>query len=206
MNNKGGEKNEEMNPTFLNDIKTSNAFDAEQELIKSLKKENKDMNNKSNNGELSKEDIDMDLSSSHLNFDYYFFDKEQQPQENEEPEYKGNYEDYRFKSFIDNLNNVENTFTNEDQKANFDLLLNNNINISNSNNKEESEDKKEEIENEDSFKANDYEQYTLNKIKFDNKFNYFGFEINNDNLNNDDKKSQNKFDEYQKSFGKNWKK
>ena len=206
MNNKGGEKNEEMNPTFLNDIKTSNAFDAEQELIKSLKKENKDMNNKSNNGELSKEDIDMDLSSSHLNFDYYFFDKEQQPQENEEPEYKGNYEDYRFKSFIDNLNNVENTFTNEDQKANFDLLLNNNINISNSNNKEESEDKKEEIENEDSFKANDYEQYTLNKIKFDNKFNYFGFEINNDNLNNDDKKFQNKFDEYQKSFGKNWKK
>ena len=204
MNNKGGEKNEEMNPTFLNDIKTNNAFDAEQELIKSLKKENKDMNNKSNNGELSKEDIDMDLSSSHLNFDYYFFDKEQQPQENEEPEYKGNYEDYRFKSFIDNLNNVENTFTNEDQKGNFDLLLNNNINISN--NKEESEDKKEEIENEDSFKANDYEQYMLNKIKFDNRFNYFGFEINNDNLNNDDKKLQNKFDEYQKSFGKNWKK
>jgi hypothetical protein len=205
MNNLGGEKNEEMNPTFLNDMKTSIAFETEQELMKSIKKDNKDNNNKSNNGELFKEDSDMDFSTSHLNFHYYFFDKEQPQPENDEPEYSGNYEDFKFKSLIENLNNVENNYVNE-EKGKFDSLLNNNINISNSNNKEESEDKKDENENEDSFKANDYIQYEMNKIKFDNKFNYFNYDINNEHLNNEDKKFQNKFDECQKSFGRFWKK
>ena len=211
MNKKVGgqtEKNEEMNPTFLNDIKTNNEFEAEQELIKSLKKENKEnkenkeLSIKSNNGELSKEDIELDFNNSHINFDYYFF--EQQTQENnEETEYKGNYEDFKFKSLIDNLNNIENPFTNEEQKGKLDMLLNSNMNYSN---KEESEDQKEEIEKEDSFKVNEYEQYLINKKKFENNFNYYDYENTYDNQNNEDKKFHNKFDEYQKTFGKIWKK
>ena len=195
------DKNEEMNPTFLNDIKTNNAFDAEQELIKSLKKENKEVSNKSNNGEVSKEEFDMDLSNnSHFNFDYYFFEPQQQ--DNDEPEYKGDYEDFKFKSLIDNLNN-ENPFSNEEQKGKLDLLLSSN-NISN---KEESEDKKDINENEDIFKDNDYEQFVLTKNKFDN-YNIFDYEVNNnDNKNFEEKKFQNKFDEYHKklleNFGKN---
>ena len=202
------EKNEEMNPTFLNDIKTNNAFEAEQELIKSLKKdnkENKELSIKSNNGELSKEDIDLDFNNSHFNFDYFFFD--QQTQENiEEAEYNGNYEDFRFKSLIDNLNNIENPFTNEEQKGKLDMLLNSNNSNMNYSNKEESEDQKEEIEKEDSFKVNEYEQYLINKKKFDNNFNYYDYTINYDNQNNEDKTFHNKFDEYQKTFGKIWKK
>ena len=189
------EKNEEMNPIFLNDIKTNNAFEAEQELIKSLKKENKD--NKSNNGELSKEDLDIDFSNnSHFNFDYYFFDQKQQ--ENEENDYNGNYEDFKFKSLIDNLNNIETPYNNEDQKGKLDMLLNNNSN------KEISEDKNED-EKEDSFKVNEYEQYLLNKNKFAPNFNYYDYDINynnQNNQNNEDKKFHNKFDEYQKTFGK----
>ena len=205
-NKKITEKNEEMNPTFLNDIKTNNAFEAEQELLKSIKKENKDISNKSNNGELSKEDIDMDFNNSHFNFDYYFFDQQQQ-ENNEENEYNGNYEDFKFKSLIDNLNNIENPFTNEEQKGKLDFLLNNNNNINiNYSNKEESECKEEEYEKEDSFKVNEYEQYLINKNKFDNNFNYFDYVANYDNQNDEDKKFHNKFDEYQKTFGKNWKK
>ena len=194
--NGGIDKSEEMNPTFLNDIKTNNAFEAEQELLKSFKKENKDI---SNNGELSKEDIDMDLSNSnsHFNFDYYFFEQQQQT-ENEEPEYSGNYEDYKYKSILDNLNNIENPFINEEQKSKLDLLLSN---------KEESEDKKDECEEEEeeSFKEKEYEQYLINKNKFDNNFNYNDYKINYDNE-NEDKKFQNKLDEYQKAFEKMWKK
>ena len=204
MSNTTGEKNEEMNPTFLNDIKINNAFEAEKELRKSLKKENKDNKDisiKSNN-ELSKEDIDIDFSnnSSHFNFDYYFFDKEKDQQQSNEEEYTGNYEDFMFKSIIDNLNNYENPFSNEEQKGKLDSLLNSNNNI---NNKEESEDQK--YENEDSFKENDYEQYLLNKNKFDNNFNYYDYGNTGNNL-NEDTKFQNKFDEYQKSFEKMWKK
>ena len=196
MNGGTIDKSEEMNPTFLNDIKTNNAFEAEQELLKSFKKENKDI---SNNGELSKEDIDMDLSNSnsHFNFDYYFFEQQQQT-ENEEPEYSGNYEDYKYKSILDNLNNIENPFINEEQKSKLDLLLSN---------KEESEDKKDECEEEEeeSFKEKEYEQYLINKNKFDNNFNYNDYKINYDNE-NEDKKFQNKLDEYQKAFEKMWKK
>ena len=200
-----GNKNEEMNPIFLNDIKTNNAFEAEQELMKSLKKENKDA---SNNGELSKEDLDMDFSNSnsHFNFDYYFFEQKQ-PQENnnEEGEYSGNYEDFKFKSLLDNLNNIESPFTNEEQKGKLDLLLSNNFNISN---KEESEDKKDENENEEeeeSFKEKEYEQYLLNKKKFDNNYNCFDEEINYDNS-YENIKFHNKFDECQKTFRNIWKK
>ena len=190
------EKNEEMNPTFLNDIKTNNAFEVEQELRKSLKKDNKEISNKSNNGELSKEDSDIDFNNSHFNFNYDFFIQSQQ--DNEETE----VEDCKFKTLIENLNNnAENTFTNEEQKEKLDLFLNNN-NVSN---KEESEDKKDLNDYEDSFKVNEYEQFLANKKKFDN-FNIFEYEINNDNKNNEDKKFQNKFDECQKTFGKFWKK
>ena len=199
-------KIEEMNPTFLNDIKTNNAFEAEQELLKLIKKENKDISNKSNNGELSKEDIEMDLNNSHFNFDYQFFVQQQQ-ENNEENEYNGNYEDFKFKSLIDNLNNIENLFNNEEQKGKLDSLLNNNNNINiNYSNKEESECKEEEYEKEDSFKVNEYEQYLINKNKFDNNFNYYDYVANYDNQNDEDKKFHNKFDEYQKTFGKNWKK
>ena len=172
-----GDKNEEMNPTFLNDIKTNNAFEAEQELLKSFKKDNKDT---TNNGELSKEDIDMDFSNSnsHFNFDYYFFDQQQQ-QENEEPDYSGNYEDFKYKSILDNLNNMENPFVSQEQKSKKDLLLSN---------KEESEDKKAEVEEEEeeeeeSFKEKEYEQYLLNKNRFDNNFNYNDYGINYYNKN-----------------------
>ena len=194
ISRESSEKNEEMNPTFLNDIKTNNAFDAEQELIKSLKKDNKELSNKSNNGEFSKEDSDMDFNSSHFNFNYDFF---QTQQENEEPE----LEDNKIRTLIDNLNNVENPFTNEEQKEKLDSFLNN-YNVSN---KEESEDKKDVNEYEDSFKVNEYEQFLANKKKFGN-FNIFDYEINYDNQNNEDKKFQNKFDEYQKTFGRFWKK
>ena len=194
ISRESSEKNEEMNPTFLNDIKTNNAFDAEQELMKSLKKDNKELSNKSNNGEFSKEDSDMDFNSSHFNFNYDFF---QTQQENEEPE----LEDNKIRTLIDNLNNVENPFTNEEQKEKLDSFLNN-YNVSN---KEESEDKKDVNEYEDSFKVNEYEQFLANKKKFGN-FNIFDYEINYDNQNNEDKKFQNKFDEYQKTFGRFWKK
>ena len=197
-----GDKNEEMNPTFLNDIKTNNAFEAEQELLKSFKKDNKDT---SNNGEFSKEEFDMDLSNSnsHFNFDYYFFDPQQQ--DNEEPEYSGNYEDFKYKSILDNLNNIENPFISEEQKGKLDLLLGN---------KEESEDKKDENEDkkdeneeeeEESFKETEYERYLSNKTKFDNNFNYNDYGINYHNK-YENIKIQNKFDECQKAFGKMWRK
>ena len=197
-----GERTEEMNPTFLNDIKTNNAFDAEQELIKSLKKETnkdkdkeKDNKDMSNNGELSKEEFDIDFSnSSHFNFDYYFFDGDtNQQKSNDEGQMTGNYEDFKFKSIIDNLNMNDN-FIYEEQKGKLDQLLSNNSN------REESEDQKEEIE--DSFKENEYERFLLNKQNFnyeDNGNNYYG-------LNNEDRKFQYKLDGYQKSFEKMWRK
>ena len=197
-----GDKNEEMNPTFLNDIKTSNAFEAEQELLKSFKKDNKDA---INNVELSKEEFDMDLSNSnsHFNFDYYFFDQ-QQP-DNEEPEYSGNYEDFKYKSILDNLNNIENPFINEEQKGKLDLLLSNKEDSEDK--KDENEDKKDENEEEEeeSFKETEYERYLSNKTKFDNNFNYNDYGINYHNK-YDDIKIQNKFDECQKAFGKMWRK
>ena len=192
INSSKSDKNEEMNPTFLNDIKTNNAFEAEQELIKSLKKENKELSNKSNNAEMSKEDLDIDfINNSHFNFDYYFFDPQQ---DNDESEYKGDYEDFKFKSLIDNLNNVDNQY--EEQKGKLDLLLNNNSN-NNIDNKEEKENKKAINENEYNFKYNEYEQFNLPKNKFDkfDNYNIFDFEINNDNQNNEEKNYQNKFDE-----------
>ena len=195
-----GERTEEMNPTFLNDIKTNNAFDAEQELIKSLKKETnkdkeKDNKDMSNNGELSKEEFDIDFSnSSHFNFDYYFFDGDtNQQKSNDEAQMTGNYEDFKFKSIIDNLN-INDNFIYEEQKGRSDQLLSNNSN------REESEDQKEEIE--DSFKENEYEQFLLNK----KNFNYEDNGNNYDSLNNEDRKFQYKLDGYQKSFEKMWKK
>ena len=96
-----------MNPTFLNDKEINNAFETEQELIKSLKKDNK------NTGEeKQKDELYFDFNKDNqFNFNYFFFEKNQQPEE--EGEYTGNYEDYRFKSIIDNL---ENNFTSEEQK------------------------------------------------------------------------------------------
>ena len=198
-----GERTEEMNPTFLNDIKTNNAFDAEQELIKSLKKESnkdkeKDNKDMSNNGELSKEEFDIDFSnSSHFNFDYYFFDGDtNQQKSNDEGQMTGNYEDFKFKSIIEETLNInENPFIYEEQKGKLEQLL-----TGNNSNREESEDQKEEIE--DSFKENEYEQFLLNKKNFnfeDNGNNY-------DSLNNEDKKFQYRLDGYQKSFEKMWKK
>ena len=179
INKKIGEKVEEMNPTFLSDVKTNNAFDAEQELLKTLKKENKDVSFKSN-GELSKEDIDCDFSnsSSHLNFNYHFFERKDKDKElqqsNDGGEYSGNYEDFRFKSIIDNLNNIETPF------------------IGN----EENEDPKEEEENnsEYSFKENEYEKYFVNKNKFDNNFNYYDYQNNYDNFGNEDNGNQKNYD------------
>ena len=197
-----GERTEEMNPTFLNDIKTNNAFDAEQELIKSLKKETnkdkdkeKDNKDMSNNGELSKEEFDIDFSnSSHFNFDYYFFDGDtNQQKSNDEGQMTGNYEDFKFKSIIDNLNMNDN-FIYEEQKGKLDQLLSINSN------REESEDQKEEIE--DIFKENEYEQFLLNK----KNFNYEDNGNNYDSLNNEDRKFQYKLDGYQKSFEKMWRK
>lgn len=198
------EKNEEMNPTFLNDIKTNKEFEAEQELMKSLKKENKDISTKSNksNGELSKEDIDLDFNNSHFNFDYFFFEQ-QDNNNNEENEFNGNYEDFKFKSLIDNLN-TENPFPNEEQKGKLDSLLNSNIN--NSNKEEESNEEKEETEKEDSFKVNEYEKLLFYKKKFDNNFNYYDYLNNNDKTNNEEKFFHNKFDESQKAFEKIWRK
>ena len=184
INKKIGEKVEEMNPTFLNDIKTNTAFDAEQELLKSLKKEkeNKDVSFKSN-GELSKEDIDYDFSnsSSHFNFDYHFFERKDKDkdkelaQSNDGGEFSGNYEDFRFKSIIDNLNNIETPFID----------------------KEESEDPKEEDENnsEYSFKENEYEKYFVTK----NKFDYYDLMNNYDNFGNEENGNQ-------KYYDKIWKK
>ena len=199
----GNEKPEEMNPTFLNDTKTNNFFEAEQELMKTMKKESKDIKeiNNSNNHELSKVDSEMDFSNSNFNFDYFFFDQPAN-QDNEDNESCGNYEDFKYKSIIDNLNPLENPFTNEEQKGKLDLLLNNNIY------NEESEDKK--YENEENFKENNNnnndnegndDEYLMNKNKFDNNFNSFDYENNCDNS-NEEKKFQNKFDEYQKIFGK----
>jgi hypothetical protein len=175
INKKMGEKVEEMNPTFLNDIKTNNAFDAEQELLKSIKKDNKDVSFKSN-GELSKEDIDYDFSnsSSHFNFDYHFFERKDKDkdlaQSNDGGEYSGNYEDYRFKSIIDNLNNIETPFID----------------------KEESEDPKDEEESnsEYSLKENEYEKYFVTK----NKFDYYDLQNNYYNFGNEDNGNQTYYD------------
>ena len=194
------DRTEEMNPTFLNDIKTNNAFDAEQELRKSLKKESnkdkeKDNKDMSNNGELSKEEFDIDFSnSSHFNFDYYFFDGDtNQQKSNDEGQMTGNFEDFKFKSIIDNLN-INDNFIYEEQKGKSDQLLSNNSN------REESEDQKEEIE--DSFKENEYERFLQNK----KNFNYEDKGNNYDSLNNEDRIFQFRFDGYQKSFEKMWKK
>lgn len=175
INKKIGDKVEEMNPTFLNDIKTNNAFDAEQELLKSLKKENKDVSFKSKS-ELSKEDIDYDFSnsSSHFNFDYHFFERKDKDKElqqsNDAGEYSGNNEDFRFKSIIDNLNNIETPFID----------------------KSESEDPKDEEESnsEYSFKENEYEKYFVNKNRFYNNLNYYDYQNNYDNFGNEDNGNQ----------------
>ena len=178
----GNEKIEEMHPTFLNDIKTNNFFEAEQELMKTMKKESKDIKdtNMSNNNELSKGDSEMDFNNSNFNFNFFFFD--QPKEENEDIDSCGNYEDFKYKSIIDNLNPLENPFTNEEEKGKLDLLLNNNNNV-------ENEDKK--YENEEHFKENSN----------DNDFNFFDCENNYDNS-NEEKKFQNKFEDYQKIFGK----
>ena len=117
--NKRKEENVQMNPTFLNDKKINNAFETEQELIKSLKKDNKNSNE-----EKQKDELYYDFNKDNqFNFNYFFFDKNQQPEE--EGEYSGNYEDYKFKSIIDNL---ENPFIPEEQKMKLDEKNNENKN------------------------------------------------------------------------------
>ena len=155
-------KTEEMNPTFLADEKINNAFDFEQDLIKSLKKENK--NNKE---EIPKDDLDFDFNNSdQFNFNCFFFDKNQSQEE--EGEYTGNYEDYRYKSIIDNLNS-EYHFSTDEQKSLLDGL-----NVSNNaiSNKNENEAKKEESEN------NENDEYLNNKNKFGYNFNFMNFDNN----------------------------
>ena len=157
-------KTEEMNPTFLSDEKINNAFDFEQDLIKSLKKENK--NNKE---EIPKDDLDLDFNNSdQFNFNCFFFDKNQSQEE--EGEYTGNYEDYRYKSIIDNLNS-EYHFSTDEQKSRLDSLNMSGNAISNS--KNEYDVKKEEDEN------NENDEFLNNKNKFGYNFNFMNFDNNN---------------------------
>ena len=145
---KQGEKSEEMNPIFLADEKFNNDFDFEQDLIKSLKKENKNLKE-----EIPKvEDFDYN-DSDQFNFNCFFFDKN--PSQEEEGEFTGNYEDYKYKSIIDNLNG-EFPFSEGESKEN---VNNNSIN--------NNEDKKEENEE------------NLNNKKFGINFNFMNFDNNN---------------------------
>ena len=156
-------KTEEMNPTFLSDEKINNAFDFEQDLIKSLKKENK--NNKE---EIPKDDLDLDFNNSdQFNFNCFFFDKNQSQED--EGEYTGNYDDYKYKSIIDNLNS-EYHFSTDEQKSRLDSLNMSGNAISNS--KNEYEVKKEEDEN------NENDEFLNNKNKFGYNFNFMNFDDN----------------------------
>lgn len=88
-------KKEEMNPIFLNDEKLNSEFNYEQDLIKSFKK------------------YDSKNEDNFIDFNYHFFDKNPiSTQQEDEGEYSGNYDDFKFKSLIDNLNN-ENPFSDE---------------------------------------------------------------------------------------------
>ena len=152
---------EEMNPTFLTDEKINNAFDFEQDLIKSLKKENKNTKE-----EIFKDDFDFDFNSDQLNFNCLFFDKNHS-QDEEGGEYTGNYEDYRYKSIIDNLNS-EYHFSTDEQKSRLDSLNTSN----NANNiKNEYEDKKDENENNEFDEVLNYKnKFGYNFINLDNNY------------------------------------
>ena len=148
-----GEKKEEMNPTFLTDERINNEFNFEQDLIKSLKKENKNI--KEN---IQKDDSDIDFNDSdNFNFNYFFFDKNQSQEE--EGEYTGNYDDYKYKSLIDNLNS-EYPLSTDEPKGNMNDNSNNVYN----------EDKKEESENDED------DEYWKNKNKFG--INFINFDKN----------------------------
>ena len=154
INKNKEKKNEEMNPIFLNDEKINKAFNTEQELIKSFKRDTKDINEE----EDSKDEFNFDFNNeSKFNFNYFFFDKNQQQED--EGEYTGNYEDYRYKSIIDNLN-TENPFSSEEPKSKIDSLNMSNNKINSDNNKNEFDDKNEE---------NDYDE---NEYLNSNKFNF----------------------------------
>ena len=145
--NKRQEENIQMNPTFLNDKEINNAFETEQELIKSLKKDGKNINE-----EKQKDELYFDFNKDNqFNFNYFFFEKNQQPEE--EGEYTGNYEDYRYKSFLDNL---ENPLTSEEQKKKSDE------------NKNEKNNENDDFEDdEDFFNKN---KFNFNFMNLDNNY------------------------------------
>ena len=155
INKKTNKKEEEMNPTFLKDEKINNAFNTEQELLKSLKKDTKN-----DNDIIPKDDMNLNFNNFfQFNFNYYFFDRQSQ---DEEGEYTGNYEDYQYKSIIDNLNS-ENPLSTEEQNSD---IVNNNYNYNNSINKEEDDDKnKNDNNNSELINQN---KFNYNFINFNN--------------------------------------
>ena len=149
-----GKKEEEMNPTFLKDEKINSAFDMEQEILKSLKKDNK-----GENDDIPKDELNFNFNNDfQFNFNYYFFDRNQSQEE--EGEYTGNYEDYKYKSIIDNLNS-ENPFSTDDIKDNSD---NNNYN----NIKNEEDDENYEKENNGNNEFINKNKFNFNFMNFDN--------------------------------------
>ena len=144
-----------MNPTFLKDEKINNAFNTEQELLKSLKKDTKN-----DNDIIPKDDMNLNFNNFfQFNFNYYFFDRQSQ---DEEGEYTGNYEDYQYKSIIDNLNS-ENPLSTEEQNSD---IVNNNYNYNNNINKEEDDDKnKNDNNNSELINQN---KFNYNFINFNN--------------------------------------
>ena len=150
-----GKKEEEMNPTFLKDEKINNAFNTEQELLKSLKKDNK-----TNNDIMPKDEMNLNFNNVfQFNFNYFFVDRQSQE---EEGEYTGNYEDYKYKSIIDNLNS-ENPYSADEQNSD---IINNSYN--NSNIKNEEDDEKDENENNDNDELINKNKFNYNFMNFDN--------------------------------------
>ena len=120
--NKNIDKKEEMKPIFLKDEKRNNAFNLEQELYKSIKREG--INNNNNNEVNNSSKIEIDTSNSIFNYEGFFFKNDPMNMSkininkddsvsNEDIKEGEEIKNYFNKSLIDN---IENPFSIEDKE------------------------------------------------------------------------------------------